>query len=165
MKSPALKLIVAAVAFAAAGAMAHGPGFGPGMQSGFGPCCSGDGPGMGGPGMGYGPGRGMGHGPFAANLTEEQRAKIAALQEEHRARNWKAMGELRNEQFKLWDLYASGTPDAAAVEAQQKKVDALREQAFRERQAMRSEIDAVLTPEQRKQRLQRGPWWARERTS
>ena len=145
MKSPALKIAVAAFALAAGSVMAQGygsgPGFGPGMRGGWGPG-EGYGPGMGyGPGIGYG--RGMGYGPRAANLTDEQRTQLAAVQEQHRAKNWQAMGELRAEQFKLRELYAAKA-DADKIALQQKKVDGLREQMFKRHNEMRREVDAVL---------------------
>lgn len=114
MKTPVL-VGVAALAFAAI-ALAQGPGYGPGM--------------------GYGP-------RASLDLSDEQRTTIAALQEEHRAKNWQAMGELRAEQFKLRDMYAARA-DAGAIAEQQKKVDGLREQMFQRRNEMRREMDAVL---------------------
>jgi Spy/CpxP family protein refolding chaperone len=155
MKSPTLKIIVAALALAGGSALAqgYGPGSGPCWDEGFG-SGGGYGPGMGyGSGMmGYGPGggRGMGYGrggwgPGAgANLTDEQRTKAAALQEQHREQNWKTMGELRKEQFKLDELYAAAKPDAKAIAEQEKKVDALREQMFKQRNDMRREMQALL---------------------
>ena len=154
MKSPALKIVVAALAFAAGSALAQGYGYGPCWgEEGFGPGM-GYGPGMmGGPGygrgMGYGRGGGFGpggggYGPGAgANLTDEQRAKVAKLREEHRAKNWKAMGELQKEQLKLAELY-DAKADAKAVAEQEKKVDALREQLFKQRNDMRREMQALI---------------------
>ena len=150
MKSPALKVVVAALALAAGSALAQGYGYGPGAGPG---CGEGFGPGAGyGPGMGYGPGygRGMGYGrggwgPGAgANLTDEQRTKAAALREEHRAKNWTTMGELQKERVKLSELYGAAKPDAKAIAEQEKKVDALREQLFKERNDMRREMQALL---------------------
>ena len=45
---------------------------------------------------------------------------------------------------------------------QQKKVDDLRRQVLASRLDMRKQMESVLTPEQRKQMRQFGPWWARE---
>jgi Spy/CpxP family protein refolding chaperone len=141
---PALNIAVIALALAAGSALAQGYGYGPGMRGGYGP--------------------GMGYGAAFANLSDEQRTKIAAIQEQHRARNWKLMGELRAEQFKLRELYASERADSAAVATQQKKVDGLREQMWKQHEGRRGEIDAVLTPEQRKEWQQHGPWWGRGRS-
>ena len=149
MKSPALKIIVAALALAAGSALAQGYGYGPGA----GPCWGeeGFGPGAGyGPGMGGGYGRGMGYGrggwgPGAgANLTDEQRAKAAALQEQFRETNWKLMGDLRQEQSKLSGLYGAAKPDAKAIAEQEKKVDALREQMFKQRNDHRRAMQALI---------------------
>lgn len=113
MRVPYLKTIVAASLLCAGVALAQGPGFGPG----FGGPGAGYGPGMmGGPGLGYGPGRmGGGYGPgmggygargfgqdalASLNLTDEQRDKILAIREEHRQKNWSAMGKVRDEMFK-----------------------------------------------------------------
>ena len=139
MKAPTLKLLVAALALAAGSAFAQGYGYGraggPCWAEGFGP------------GAGYGPGygRGMGYGPAAgANLSDEQRAQVAALQEQHRERNWKVMGELRKEQFKLSELYSAPKADSKAIAEQQKKVDALREQLFKQRNDLRREMQALV---------------------
>lgn len=140
MKSPTLKIIVAALALAGGSALAQGYGYGPGSghcwDEGFAP--------GGGYGSGMGYGRG-GWGPGAgANLTDEQRTKVVALQEQHREKNWKTMGELRKEQFKLSELEGAAKPDVKAIAEQEKKVDALREQMFKQRNDMRREMQALL---------------------
>ena len=53
------------------------------------------------------------------------------------------MGQLRSEQFKLREMYGAKA-DAKAIVEQEKKVDALREQLFKQRNALHREIDAVL---------------------
>ena len=154
--------VVAAGTFGAA-ALAQGPGYGPGMMGGNGP---GYGPGMMGgygPGGGFGPGRGFGGGPLAAlNLTDEQRDKIQLIQEENRQKNWGTMGQLRSEMFKLRRLYYADNADANAVAEQQKKVDELRRQMLKSRLEGRKQVEAVLTPEQRKDFRQYRPWWMQE---
>jgi Spy/CpxP family protein refolding chaperone len=149
-------------AMAAAFAQGPGPGYGPGMMDGPGP---GYGPGMMG-GPGYGPGMmggyGRGGGLAALDLSSEQRDKIAAIQEENRRKNWDAMGQLRSEQFKLGQMYNADKVDSAAVAEQQKKVDELRRQLLKSRLDARNQVAAILTPEQRKQLRQFGPWWLRE---
>lgn len=139
-------------AVAAAFAQGPGPGYGPGY-----------GPGMGG-GPGYGGGRGFGQGGglAALNLSSEQREKIATIQEENRKANWNAMGQLRSEQFKLRQMYNADKIDSAAVSEQQKKVDELRRQMLKSRLDAHNQVSAILTPEQRKQFRQLGPWWSRE---
>jgi len=136
--------------------MMGGYGYGPGMMGGYG-----WGPrGGGGPGWGYGP---RGGGPLALlDLTEEQREKIAALQEENRRKNWDVMGQMRTEQFKLRQMYFTDKPDPEAIAAQQQKVDVLRRQIIKSRVEARNQIAAILTPEQRQQFRSFGPWWADE---
>jgi Spy/CpxP family protein refolding chaperone len=163
MKPNTLKAGLAALALAGAvgTAFAQGPGpggpgygYGPGMMGG------GYGPGMMG---GYGPGMMGGYGPggnlASLGLSAEQREKIVALQEENRKANWSTMGQMRSEQFKLRQMYNADKVDAAAVTDQQKKVDELRRQMIKSHVDARNQINAILTPEQRKQYRQYGPWW------
>jgi Spy/CpxP family protein refolding chaperone len=114
-------------------------------------------------GPGYGPGRGFGPGGglAALNLSSEQSEKVGAIQEENRRKNWETMGQMRSEQFKLRQMYNADRIDSAAVTEQQKKVDELRRQVLKSRVEARNQIAAVLTPEQRKQFRQFGPWWLR----
>lgn len=149
-------LVALGLAGAVAAAFAQGPGPGPGYGPGYGP-------GMGG-GPGYGGGRGFGQGGglAALNLSSEQREKIATIQEENRKANWNAMGQLRSEQFKLRQMYNADKIDSAAVSEQQKKVDELRRQMLKSRLDAHNQVSAILTPEQRKQFRQLGPWWSRE---
>jgi Spy/CpxP family protein refolding chaperone len=123
---------------------------------------------MGGPGRGsgFGPGGGRGFGPGGAlaalDLSSEQREKVASIQEENRRKNWDTMGQVRSEQFKLRQMYYADKIDSTAVSEQQKKVDDLRRQMLKSQVEARNQIAAVLTPEQRKQFRQFGPWWLRE---
>jgi Spy/CpxP family protein refolding chaperone len=150
-------LVVLGLAGAASAALAQGPGYGPGY--GYGPgMMGGYGPGMMG---GYGPGYGPGGGLAALNLSSEQRDKIASIQEENRKANWNAMGQMRAEQFKLRQMYNADKIDSNAVIEQQKKVDELRRQMVKSHVEARNQINAILTPEQRKQFRQYGPWWMR----
>jgi Spy/CpxP family protein refolding chaperone len=157
------RLLVLGAALAAAASFAfaqgpghgYGPGYGPGYERGM----------MGyGPGGGFGPGM-MGGGPGAGgalaalNLTDEQREKVFAIQEEHRKKNWGAMGEVRSEQFKLRNMYRGEKLDADKIAEQQKKVDGLRQQMLKSRVEAHNQIAAVLTPEQRKQLRQYSPGW------
>jgi Spy/CpxP family protein refolding chaperone len=106
---------------------------------------------------------GYGGGPITAlDLKDEQRDKIFAIQEENRSKNWGVMGQLRSEQFKLRRMYYADKVDAKALGEQQKKVDDLRRQMLQSRVEARNQIEAVLTPEQRKQMRQLGPWWMQE---
>jgi Spy/CpxP family protein refolding chaperone len=169
------KILVIGAALAAAssiaGAQGPGYGYGPGMMGGgYGPGMMGGGYG---PGMmgGYGRGPGMmgpgasfgGTAPLAAlDLTDEQRDKIAALREENRRKNWDAMGKVRSEQFKLRQMYNADNVDPQAAAEQQKKVDDLRREMLVSRLETHKQVLGVLTPEQRKQLRQSGPWWAEE---
>lgn len=142
-----------------------GPGSGPGMMWGGGP---GYGPGYGmGPGMmgpGYGPmgaammGPGM-MGPgmmggwgggLPANLSAEQRTRIAEIQREARTRQWPLMQQMHE---LMWN-------DGAAFDEQAQRRDydrvaALHKQMFETMLDTRKRIDAVLTPQQRDE-LRRG---------
>ena len=164
--------VAAALAVGASLALAQGPGYGygPGMMGGgYGSGMMGGGgygPGMMG-GGGYGPGMmggyGRGAGPMAAlNLTDEQQDKLFALQEANRKKNWDTMSAMRSETFKLRRMYNAETVDSKALLEQQKKVDELRRQVLASRLDMRKQMESVLTPEQRKQMRQFGPWWAIE---
>jgi Spy/CpxP family protein refolding chaperone len=152
-----LLMVGAALAAAASFALAQGPGYGYGP--GYGP-----GYGRGMMGGGYGPGM-MGGGPGAGgalaalNLTDEQREKVFAIQEENRKKNWAVMGEMRSEQFKLRNMVHGEKLDPDKIAEQQKKVDALRQQMLKSRVEAHNQIAAVLTPEQRKQLRQYSPWW------
>ena len=141
-------LVAAALALAASSALAQpGPGYGPGMMGGYGP--------------GYGPGMmGGGYGALASlKLTPEQQDKIFAIQEERRAKNWGTMTQMRAEMYKLQRLFSADTLDPKAVTEQQKKVDELRMQMLKSRLEAQKQVEAVLTPEQRKQFQQFRPWW------
>ena len=148
-------LIAVALALAPVVAAAQGPGYGPG--GGYGP------------GMGYGPGGGGGRGGMmmgygrgglsALDLTDAQAEKIFAIQDAQQQKNWPTMTKMRSEMFKLRRMYYDDKADPKAVAEQQKKVDELRRAMLQSRLESRKQIDAVLTPEQRKQLRQSGPWW------
>jgi len=116
---------------------------------------------MGGSGRGYGPGPGA----AISGLTDEQRDKIAVIREQNRSKNWGTMGQVQAEQFKLRQMYSAEKIDSAGILKQQEKVDELRRQMLKSRLEARKEIEAVLTPEQRKQMRQMGPWWQRDEGS
>ncbi|HVQ61918.1 MAG TPA: Spy/CpxP family protein refolding chaperone [Burkholderiales bacterium] len=163
MKPNTLKtgLLALALAGAVSVALAQGPGpdspgYGPGMMGGYGPgMMGGYGPGYGRGGRGFGSGGGL----AALDLNAEQREKIAAVQEENRKANWGTMGQMRSEQFKLRQMYNADKVDSAAVADQQKKVDELRRQMLKSHVDARNQVNAILTPEQRKQFRQYGPGW------
>ena len=157
------KTLVLGAALALASSLAAAQGYGPGYGQGRGMMGGEYGPGM--MGGGYGPGMmgdyGQGAGGMLAalKLSDEQRDKIAAIQEAQRKKNWATMGEVRSEQFKLRGMYGTDKLDADKLVEQQKKVDALRQQMFKSRVETHNQIAALLTPEQRKQLRQHAPWW------
>jgi Spy/CpxP family protein refolding chaperone len=140
----------------------YGPGYGmgPGMMGGgYGPgygMGQGMGPGMMG-GGGYGPGQGMGPGMMgggygpgyaALNLTDEQRKKIDAIQEEVWSKQGELMGRMHAQSYRMHDF---GKADDAAARKAFDEMATAHKQMFETRLEARKRIDAVLTPEQRKQ--------------
>jgi Spy/CpxP family protein refolding chaperone len=159
--------LAAALALGAPLAGAQGPGYGYGPGAGYGPGMMGGGYGPGMMGGGYGPGMmggGYGRGgAFAAlNLSDEQQDKLFAIQEANRKKNWDSMSTMRSEMFKLQRMYNADSVESKALLEQQKKVDDLRRQMIASRLDMRKQMESVLTPDQRKQLRQFGPWWMRE---
>jgi Spy/CpxP family protein refolding chaperone len=146
-----------------------GPYMGPGMT---GPYAGGGmGPGMMGPGM-MGPGVGPGNmgpnymGPgvapgnyYGLDLSEDQRNKIAAIQEQARKEQWNLMTQMREEQYKLQELYYAQQPDPSAINAQAGKIEQLQRKMVQANIDAQKQVESVLTPEQREQ-LQR---WNRNR--
>ena len=163
MKRTLLVIALTAASSLALAQGGYGPGFGRGGYGGYGPGMGNEmmmGYHGGGPGAGRGGGYGR-NGPLAiADLTDEQREKILAIQEEHRRKNWDTMGQIRSEQFNLRRLYSAEKIDTNAVIEQQKKLDELRRAMFKSRAEQHNQVVAVLTPEQRKQFRRYGPWWA-----
>jgi Spy/CpxP family protein refolding chaperone len=148
-------ILAGALALAGPLASAQGPGMmGDGMM---GKAMMGQG--MMGQGMGQGMGAQQGGMLAALNLSDAQREKALAIQEEHRKKNWAAMGEVRAEQYKLRGLYGSEKLDADKIAEQQKKVDELRGRMLKSRVEAHNQIAALLTPEQRKELRQRAPGW------
>ena len=134
-----------------------GYGMGPGMMRGYGPGGYGMGPGMMG---GYGPG---GYGPGAYSplkLSDEQRGKIADVQDETWRKQWALMRSMHELQFRSEGAEASGkSDDAEARKLYQASAD-LHKQMFENSLESRKRIDAVLTKEQREQQRRgwRGGW-------
>jgi Spy/CpxP family protein refolding chaperone len=152
-------ILAGALALASPLAGAQGPGHGRGMM--------GDGmmgQGMMGQGMmgqGMGPGMGAQRGGMLAalSLSDAQREKVLAIQEEHRKKSWAAMGDVRAEQYRLRSLYGAEKLDADQITEQQRKVDELRRQMLKSRVDAHNQIAALLTPEQRKELRERAPGW------
>jgi len=131
-----------------------GPGYGnmgPGMM---GPGYGNMGPGMMGPGYGnIGPGMSP-DGYYGLDLSEDQQSKIAAIQKQARKDQWNIMGQIRDEQFKLQELYYARQPDPAAINAEASKIEQLQRKLIQANIDAQKQMESVLTPEQREQ-LQR----------
>ena len=101
---------------------------------------------------GPGPGRGQGYcreaGLERLNLTDDQKAKIEALQ----TANDKAIRPLREKMFdkavELRKLWLQANPEKDKIAAAQKELRAIRDEMQDKNTAMRLEIRKVLTPEQ-----------------
>jgi len=150
----------------------YGPGYGPPMMSGYGPGTMGEyGPGM---MRGYGPGMmgGPWHGPgmmsfgygmqYALGLTDEQRKKIDAIHEELHGKVWDIMGKMRSEMVKMQELTAADSLDRAALDAAYRRLSDLRQQRFDAQIDAHSQIDSVLTKEQKEHLKEFGPRWLSE---
>ena len=135
----------------------YGPGYGmgPGMMGGYG------GYGMG-PGMmgGYGPGYGMGPGMmggyggyrgYGVDLSPEQRAKIADIQQELGRKQWGLMEKMHEEGGPMYQAFGSGAFDEKAARKAYEAMADAQKQMFEASLQMRKKIDGVLTPEQREQ--------------
>jgi len=99
---------------------------------------------------GYGPGYGA-SGAAAFDLSADQRDKIGKIQDDARSKQWKLMTKMREEQARLFGLSNTEAPDNAAMSKSYKKLSELRQQMFDNSLAVRKQMDAVLTKEQREQ--------------
>jgi len=174
MKRTLLYSLVASFTIAAAAIAQPGPGYGagygmgPGMMGGYGGGY-GMGPGMMGgygggygmgPGMmgGYGGGYGMGPGMmggyggwYGLNLNDEQRSKISEIQRELFGKHWELMGKMHQQGGLMDEAYASGKFDEKAARKAFDAMSEARKQMFEASLQAYKRIDALLTPEQRKQ--------------
>jgi len=116
---------------------------GPGMMGGYGPGGYGMGPGMMG---GYGPG---GYGGL--NLSDEQRAKIAAIQQEVSRKQWDLIGKMHEQGYHMDQFNAPGTVDESAARKAYQVMSDAHKAMFETMLESRKRIDAVLTNEQREQ--------------
>lgn len=126
------------------GRMGCGYGMGPGM--------------MGGHGMGHGmlgdcgPGYGWAGIP---GLTDQQRSKIADLENDSRQKQWELMEKMHRLHFSTDDTLRDGKFDEQAARKQYEALANLRKQMFENHLETRKRIDALLTPEQREQMQER----------
>lgn len=114
---------------------------------------------------GPGPGKDRGYGPCREaglerlNLTDNQKAKIEALQDD----NYKATRLLREKIFdksvELRRLWLQANPDKDKIAAAQKELRTLRNEMEDKVTALRLEIRKVLTPEQNEKLANTG--WGR----
>lgn len=124
------------------GMMGGGPGhsMGPGMMGGCGQNQS----------YGMGPGMMGNYGPQSnVNLSEEQRGKIAKIQQDARRKHWELMGKMQDEQARINEQYYSDNRDDEALSKDYRKMSDLRHQMFDLALSTQKQTDAVLTKEQR----------------
>ena len=129
----------------------YGYGMGPGMMGGYG---YGMGPGMmGGYGYGMGPGMMGGYGPgaYGPGFTDEQRTKLAEIQNELGRKQWALMEKMRA----LAGAPADGRYDEQAERKAYEATADLRKQMFENSLEAHKRMDSLLTPQQREQ-LNRG---------
>ena len=131
-----------------------GYGMGPGMMGGYG-----DGMGMGGYGDGMGPWMMGGLALRALGLTAAQEAQVNKISDELRRKNWDLLGKMQDEGAKLRDLYGSDKLDRSAITAAYKRLGDLRQARIENALEAQEKIEAVLTPDQRKELRSRGYGW------
>ncbi len=93
-------------------------------------------------------------GVAALGLSDEQAQRIDQIHEDVRQKLWPALGQMQAERFRLRQLHRVDRLDSAAIAEQQRKIDDIRRQVLRAHLDSRTQIEAVLSPEQR--RLFRG---------
>jgi Spy/CpxP family protein refolding chaperone len=127
------------------------------------PCDMMGGMGMG-MGMGMGPGMGMGNGMMGGgmgmmsmgpyhmlDLTADQRTKANKIQDDLRRKHWETMGKIMDEQARLRDLYDADKRDNAAILKVHDQIDQLHRKMREAHLGAESQIEALLTKEQRDQ--------------
>lgn len=104
------------------------------------------------PGQGPGPGRfarGIRAAMATLDLTADQQTKIKAIFESHRDEGQAFRAQMEADRSALKAAASAATPDPTAVGQAFLKVQANRKTAAAKMKAVRTEIDTVLTPEQR----------------
>jgi Spy/CpxP family protein refolding chaperone len=149
--------------------MMGGPGYGYGGRPEMGPGMMGGGHPMG-PGMmggyrdhGMGPGAMMGgYGLGAINrldLGDDQRRKLAAIEDDLRRKNWDLMGKMQDEMSKLRDAaWSADGRDRNAILAANKRMSDLRQQMLENRLDAQDKAEALLTAPQKEQLRQFRRW-------
>lgn len=89
------------------------------------------------------------------NLTEEQRNKIAKIQDDVRPKHWELMGKMYDEQSQMNEMFSSDTRNDAALSKTYRKMSDLRHQMFDLTLDAQKKIDVLLTKEQR-EKVKRG---------
>jgi Spy/CpxP family protein refolding chaperone len=108
-----------------------------------------------GPGAGYGNPDGTGRGYYhhagygRLNLTDDQEAKIEALQIAHEKDIRPIREKMFDKSVELRRLWLQTNPDKNKIDAVQKDVRALRDKLEDKDTALRFEINKILTPEQK----------------
>lgn len=143
------------------GMMGGGYHMGPGMMGGGYPM----GPGMMGGyrGHGMGPGTMMGgYGLGAINrldLGDDQRRKLAAIEDDLRRKNWDLMGKMQDEMSKLRDAaWSADGRDRNAILAANRRMSDLRQQMLENRLDAQDRAEALLTAPQKEQLRQLRRW-------
>ena len=148
--------LIATAAIAALFSAAAWAQMGPGMMGGYGPGGYGMGPGMmGGYGMAPGMMGGYGAGGYGVDLSADQRAKIAEIQQELQRKQWDLMGKMHEQDSPMYNAFGSGKFDEQAARKAYDVMTAAHKQMFEISLEARKRMDAVLTPEQREQ-MRRG---------
>ena len=135
-----------------------GQGMGPGMMGqGYGPGMMGQGMGPGMMGGMMGPGMMYGANPYAAlDLSAEQRAKIADIQQDLWRKRWALMGKMHEERYAMHRWMSGAAPDDAAARKAYEAMAEAHKQMFEATLEARTHIDAVLTQAQRDKLKQGG---------
>jgi zinc resistance-associated protein len=124
-----------------------------------------------GPGYDHGPGRGYGYGAdrgfgyhnnaqlWRLNLTDEQKAKIEALQIAQQKEIRPIREKMFDKSVELRRMWLQANPDKDKILALQKEVRALRDQLEDKATVQNLEIRKLLTPEQQEKLVNSG--WGR----
>lgn len=145
-----MKKILVLLAAIGLGVLLTAPAFAFGHREGRGP----------GPGCGNPDGHGRGYcgeeGLQKLNLSDEQKAKIEALEIAHKKDIRPTREKMFDKSVELRRLWLQTNPDKDKINAAQKEVRALRDKIEDKATALRFEINKVLTPEQKEKLVNSG---------